>query len=427
MTRTPKRRARFTARTIPYLTSYAGADGTLHYRWIPPRRARAAFASAKLGTDHAAAQTAAIELNRRLTAWEVDAKLPDTASVAPGRRIHCWDDLAHDFRTAINARLAAGTMSPKTHREYLTQMKWLSKWALDGTLPVRNITADLCQDLRDTLVLRASPWVAAARLRMLRQLLGHAVKPLRMMASNPMDGVPIPTPPARTKRIAIEAMESLAAHADGIDHANLATGILLGFFTTQREGDLLAATRISWRAIEDVASFDRIALAPDGGAPMGLRILQGKTKKWVTNFLPHDLTRRLTATIAARGDGWHGHLLEQDDWTGAPRQWPEWAFQRAFRNLVDKCATDARNRGDDWLADQLDGLQYRDLRRSGMCWLRDMGATIAQIAAISGHSITYTQKILDTYMPSDPRGAAAGIAGALRTRAAQQQQIGEQG
>jgi hypothetical protein len=262
---------------------------------------------------------------------------------------------------------------------------------------------------------------------MLRQLLGHAVKPLRLLAANPMHGVAIPTPPSRTKRISIEAMEHLVAFADARGAPNLALAILLGFFTTQREGDILAATRICWRPIEDVASFDRIALAPTGGAPMGLRILQSKTKKWVTNFLPADLAARLNDHIASRGDGWDGHLLEADDDMAKAGPWQERAFQRAFRTLFDDAVADALARGDQWLADQLTGLQYRDLRRSGMCWLRDMGATIAQIAAISGHSITYTQKILDTYMPSDPRGAAAGIAGALRTRAAQQKSIGEQG
>jgi integrase len=64
------------------------------------------------------------------------------------------------------------------------------------------------------------------------------------------------------------------------------------------------------------------------------------------------------------------------------------------------------------------GLQFRDLRRSGMCWLRELRVPVAMIASISGHSIDETQKILDTYMPRDTRSAAEGMAIAVTRQAA---------
>jgi hypothetical protein len=80
----------------------------------------------------------------------------------------------------------------------------------------------------------------------------------------------------------------------------------------------------------------------------------------------------------------------------------------------------AEQQGNGWLVDQLAGLQYRDLRRSGMCWMRDLGVQAAHIATQSGHKIGYTQAILDTYMPGDQRATAAGMAHALRARAERQ-------
>lgn len=41
--------------------------------------------------------------------------------------------------------------------------------------------------------------------------------------------------------------------------------------------------------------------------------------------------------------------------------------------------------------------QRRDLRRTGIVRLAEAGATTPQIAALSGHSIDYCQRIIDTY------------------------------
>lgn len=56
------------------------------------------------------------------------------------------------------------------------------------------------------------------------------------------------------------------------------------------------------------------------------------------------------------------------------------------------------------------GVQRRDLRRTAMVRMAEAGATDAQIAAVSGHSIEQTRRILDVYIPR--RGEVA--AGAIR-------------
>jgi integrase len=45
------------------------------------------------------------------------------------------------------------------------------------------------------------------------------------------------------------------------------------------------------------------------------------------------------------------------------------------------------------------GVQFRDLRRTAMVRLGEMGVDIVAIAALSGHSIAYCQDILETYLP----------------------------
>ena len=54
-------------------------------------------------------------------------------------------------------------------------------------------------------------------------------------------------------------------------------------------------------------------------------------------------------------------------------------------------------------------LQARDLRRTAVVNLARAGATVPEIAAITGHSIDRTQWILETYLPRDVHMARAGI------------------
>lgn len=53
--------------------------------------------------------------------------------------------------------------------------------------------------------------------------------------------------------------------------------------------------------------------------------------------------------------------------------------------------------------------QRRAIRRTGIVRLAEAGATTPQIAAISGHSIDYCQRIIDTYLPRRTEVALGGI------------------
>jgi hypothetical protein len=59
-------------------------------------------------------------------------------------------------------------------------------------------------------------------------------------------------------------------------------------------------------------------------------------------------------------------------------------FNERFRRVADRAGIDA---------------QARDLRRTAMLRMAEAGATVPQIASVSGHSIEATQRILETYLP----------------------------
>jgi integrase len=59
-------------------------------------------------------------------------------------------------------------------------------------------------------------------------------------------------------------------------------------------------------------------------------------------------------------------------------------FNERFRRVAERVSIDA---------------QARDLRRTAMLRMAVAGATVPQIASVSGHSIEATQRILETYLP----------------------------
>jgi len=59
-------------------------------------------------------------------------------------------------------------------------------------------------------------------------------------------------------------------------------------------------------------------------------------------------------------------------------------FNERYRRIAGRAEIDA---------------QARDLRRTAMLRMAEAGATVPQIASVSGHSIEATQRILETYLP----------------------------
>ncbi len=57
----------------------------------------------------------------------------------------------------------------------------------------------------------------------------------------------------------------------------------------------------------------------------------------------------------------------------------------------------------------LDDLQARDLRRTAVVNLARAGATVPEIASITGHSLHNAQQILEHYLPRDIHMARAAI------------------
>ena len=147
----------------------------------------------------------------------------------------------------------------------------------------------------------------------------------------------------------------------------MALAYVLHAFTAQRQADILMMT---WRQYS-------------GGA---IRLRQAKTGTLVEVPVHRELRKMLD--LAPRVST---HILT--DARGRPFK-PD-NFRHQWRAAT--------------LAAGLDGLQNRDLRRTAMVRMADAGATVPEIAAVSGHTIEETQRIIDTYVVPTTAQAEAAV------------------
>lgn len=147
-----------------------------------------------------------------------------------------------------------------------------------------------------------------------------------------------------------------------------ALAFALAIWTWQRQGDLL---RLPWSAY-------------DGKT---IRIRQGKTGARVVvpvagplKAMLDAMTRRSTLILTQR-DG---------------KPWTEEGFRSSWRKVVAKAA--------------IEGRTFHDLRGTAVTRLATAGATEAEIATLTGHSLKDVRSILDAnYLHRDPQLAESAI------------------
>jgi len=255
-------------------------------------------------------------------------------------------------------------LAPKTQKLYLGYLDEMR--TRYGDLPYRAFGPEAIEEIKAAFA--TQPRKANQTIGLFRILLGYAVK-LRRLPINPaLRPEMLPTPP-RTQ---------VWAHGEEdvfleVAPASLRLAIMLLIYTCQRPSDVLAMTtnRITER---------------DGR----LFILLRQEKTGALMELP--LHRRLESLVRERVAAGDGLLLVPSP-TGRP-----WAY-RNFARSWDKAMAAAG------IADR----QRRDLRRTGVVRLAEAGATVPQIASVTGWGIDYCQRIVDTYLPRRTEVAIGAI------------------
>jgi integrase len=265
--------------------------------------------------------------------------------------------------------LRLGKKTQELNRLYIDRLR-----ALYGPLPAAAITRPVVVALREANASR--PWYATHLLSKLRLVLQHGVDS-GALRSNPALKPGGVRPPRRHAVWSREDTDRMLAAANA--DIRLACALLL--YTAQRPADALAMT---WGQIQDRSGR------------LWLTLRQAKTGELVDVPAHRNLEALLRATP-------HRSMMVVPSPTGLP-----WAY----RNFARSWDATRKKAG-------IEGVQRRDLRRTAMVRMAEAGATTAQIAAVSGHTIDQTARILDTYIPRRSEVAAGAIdaweAGAIRS------------
>lgn len=302
------------------------------------------------------------------------------------------------------------TLAPRTKTEYADHIDLLREaWE---TVPVAGITKKAAVVLHQAYADR--PYRGNAILRTLRLVLNYGIDELELpgLRKNAAAKVTLHETSPRTQvwdQVRIDAFLEAARAA----RPRMRKALALLLYTAQRPSDVLAMGRPQMWVGED-------------GRPW-IRLRQAKTGEAVD--LP--CHARLAEVLAepeppARKGAAPSTLLLPSP---MGRQWTRRNFSRAWDQVVDRAnlmIARAALRARGGLPPQQDvkareaakaalrgllitGLQRRDLRRTGVVQLALAGATVPQIAALTGWRIDHTQRIVDTYLPHRGDVALGGV------------------
>ncbi len=415
---------------IPYLSQRSNKDGSTNYYWTPsPKLRRFGWQSRRLGKDENAAIEAARKINDQVETWVEGQELPKIRTLhQEGTLAAAIADYTRDVIEGIKPNGKA-RVAPSTAKTYRTGLKRLQQWA--GKQPLDFITRKRVQKLRDGMIKSGVGENAAhTTLKLGRQLFAYLIDEERWeQGKNPFENFGMAAPEAREVIWSPAARELIVATADQHGFQSLALAIMLGYAIGQREADILETTIPQWVDLPShkMQAEDYTVLAADAadGVPRGIRIRQNKTGAWIEVPVVGEVRRRVEANIARAKEagrfelilddtrrlthrrtekGSTGQLAAYEGAAGATR------FQRDFAEMREAAALDAGNNGQQDLAGEIRTLQFRDLRRTCVVYLGELGLEDHLIAAITGHDIDETRRILKVYMPRTTGRAAKAIA-----------------
>ena len=415
--------------TVQFLTSRPGKHGRPRWYWQPSAALqRAGFKLVALGQDEAAAIDRARQLNHQVEQWKAGGQPVTPKGEALPVQRHMPRGTVGDLIDRYRRERLPG-LATSTQATYGFALKLIAAWAADAPLP--EITRARVQKFKDGLLLPpakgAPPMLnrAAGTLRVLRTLFQFAEDAdLIPAGTNPATRSGIETPPPRHQvwspdaRAAViaAALEPLTTGGQHFppDHS-LAVAITLGFAIGQRQADILKLHQGQYVEIPRhkmlATDWAILSAMADDGKVMGIRLKQGKTRRWVEVPIVGD-TRAMVEASIARAKQASATTVLIDERTD--RTWTDKAgqgrFQRRLADAKDRAITAATKADNTALAAELADLEYRDLRRTAVVYMGELGITDQGISSITGHKLETVKSILETYMPRTTAMAATAIA-----------------
>jgi integrase len=352
---------------VRYLVIKPQKGGHALYYWQPARVLRQfGFNTRRLAERTNRLGDAVVEaerLNRELDRWREGL---GQSTIEPG-------SLPWLVKLYRNTELYTG-LAEKTQRSYEQGIALLETWSKEReNPPVRGLQTRHVRELLDTI---DRPAMRHLAYRTLRLLLSFAVAEGHI-ERNPARGLRIRGLRPREIYWTTNQMEAFVKAAETGGRASLALAAHLAVNLGQREGDVL---RLTWSQYE-AGSFT---------------LRQHKTGRLVS--IPATTELRDVLTGAAR----KSPIIVIAETTGRPYREDHFRHEFArIRTLAGLPAT----------------LRFMDLRRTAVVRLAEAGCSVPEIAAVTGHTIDRTARILEVYLPRTAPMARAAVARLDQARA----------
>lgn len=248
-------------------------------------------------------------------------------------------------------------LAPRTMKDYQIYIEMMREKF--GDLQVDGISRSFVFAFRDSM--RNTPRKANLVISILRRLLNYAVN-REFITTNPANK---PEQITIKPRYQVWSMECEAAFLKANPELKLA--YLLAAYTAQRQGDILHMTWSQYNG-------------------QTIKVRQEKTSAYIEVPCHRDLK------IALDNQQKTSPLILT---TKTGHSWKTHYFTHVWKRAMIKAG--------------LKNLQFRDLRRTAIVRLAEAGATVPEIASISGHTIDRCQRILEVYLPRNSKMAKSAV------------------
>lgn len=350
---------------VRYMTVRTDKNG-IRYYWQPSATLRkAGFKLARLSDDYTVARAEAQKLNEDVDTWSksgnTDFKFRE--------RIHpeSFAALVLEYRNSSKWM----KLAPKTQRSYDQCLKIISETF--GNKIVRLIDRAAVLRFYEREFARKHS-VANACMRVFRRVLQFAVN-YGWIKINPAARPELIPLKQRYSVWPKEAEEAYIETALKEGRTSIAAAVLLAANLGQREGDIL---RLGWSDFNGKA----------------FRLRQSKTKVLIevparTSLL--DFLSKMDKTT---------QTIVVNENSGLP--FKEDHFRKIFRKIKFIAAKKYPHI-------DFSNLWYMDLRRTAVVRMGEVGATEAEISAVTGHKIESCRQILEVYLPRNSKMARHAI------------------
>ena len=367
---------------VPYLKWRDGRP-----RWEPGPRLRAKGFKGRDLKDEAgrwlgleAAIAAARQINAEVEAWRADGQ-PRRRPPVPRRTARTCAALWDKWKASPDFK----HLAPRTQDDYENKIRlWLE--AGFGEAPVASITKPHMLGWWEQAYRERGHSMANGILAVARAMLSYAeLVGWREPNTNPAFKLKRPTLPPRIVIWTPSEVMRYVETADEMGYHSIADAFVIALHTGQRQGDVLA---LQWPKV-------------DGGRAV---FRQGKTGARVSVPFTPQLEARIAAIRARRRAGpvaelETGRPLVVSERTG--EAYDEHEFRKRFREVRAQAATG------NFVS--IASKQFRDLRDTAVTRLALAGCTIAEIRAITGHTLASIHQILKHYLALDEAMADAAI------------------